>query len=138
FALKANGTGPFIVVQHEPGVRTLFRPNPKWWGKAEHNLSEVVFQTIQADATRVAALLSSDVDLIDPVPVQDIDRLQRSGRTNVLTAPELRTIFLNMDSMRSELLYSNVKGRNPFKDIRVRRAFYQAIDIAAIRAKVMR
>ena len=56
----------------------------------------------------------------------------------MLTGPELRTIFLNMDSMRDELLYSNVKGKNPFKDARVRKAFYQAIDMEAIQAKVMR
>ncbi len=56
----------------------------------------------------------------------------------MLTGPELRTIFLNMDSFRDELLYSNVKGKNPFKDPRVRKAFYQAIDIEAIKTKVMR
>jgi peptide/nickel transport system substrate-binding protein len=55
-----------------------------------------------------------------------------------MTGPELRTIFLNMDSFRDELLYSNVKGKNPFKDARVRKAFYQAIDIEAIKSRVMR
>ena len=138
FALKANGTGPFMVVSHEPGVATTFRPNPNWWGKAQHNLGEVVLQTVYSDATRVAALLSGEVDLIDPVPVQDIARVSENPSTTVLTAPELRTIFLNMDSMREELLHSNVKGKNPFKDARVRRAFYQAIDIETIKTKVMR
>ena len=138
FALKANGTGPFVVVRHEPGVKTVFRPNPRWWGKTEHNLDEVVFQTISSDSTRVAALLSGEVDLIDPVPVQDIDRIERSTGTTVLKAPELRTMFLNMDSMHEELTHSNVKGKNPFKDARVRRAFYQAIDIETIKTKVMR
>jgi peptide/nickel transport system substrate-binding protein len=138
FALKANGTGPFMVVSHEPGVKTTFRPNPQWWGKAEHNLGEVVLQTIHSDATRVAALLAGDTDLIDPVPVQDIARVKASANTTVLTTPELRTIFLNMDSMRDELRQSNIKGRNPFKDARVRRAFYQAIDVEAIKTKVMR
>jgi peptide/nickel transport system substrate-binding protein len=138
FALKANGTGPFTVVHHEPGVQTTFRPNPRWWGQAQHNLGEVVFLTIVSDSTRVAALVAGDVDLIDPVPVQDMARLNASANVGVLMAPELRTIFLNMDSMRDELPYSNIKGRNPFKDARVRRAFYQAIDIEAIKAKVMR
>jgi peptide/nickel transport system substrate-binding protein len=138
FALKANGTGPFMVTRHEPGVKTVFAPNPRWWGKVEHNLDEVVFQTIGSDSTRVAALLSGEIDLIDPVPVQDMARIQAGAGTTVLTAPELRTMFLNMDSMHEELAHSNVKGRNPFKDVRVRRAFYQAIDIEAIRTKVMR
>jgi peptide/nickel transport system substrate-binding protein len=138
FALKANGTGPFIIVSHEPGVKTVFKPNPNWWGKVEHNLDEVIFQTIKSDATRVAALLSGDIDMMDPVPVQDIERVKASPNVTALIGPELRTIFLNMDSFRDELLYANVKGKNPFKDARVRKAFYQAIDIEAIHTKIMR
>jgi len=138
FALTANGTGPFMVESHEPGVKTIFKPNPNWWGKPEHNLTRVVFQTIKSDATRVAALLSGEVDMIDPVPVQDIPRVQAAPGSTVLTGPELRTIFLNMDQARDELLYSDVKGKNPFKDARVRKAFYQAIDIDAIQKRIMR
>ena len=137
-ALKANGTGPFMIVSHEPGVRTVFRRNPLWWGPTKHNLNEVVLQTIPSDATRVAALLSGDLDLMDPVPVQDIDRIKQSPIADVLVKPELRTIILSMDSMRDELLYSDVKGKNPFKDPRVRKAFYQAIDIEMIKNKIMR
>ena len=138
FALKANGTGPFMVTSHAPGMKTVFRPNPNYWGQASHNIGEVVFQSIHADATRVAALLSGQMDLIDPLPVQDIARVGSSGNAEVLTRPEVRTIFLNMDSMRAELSHSNVKGRNPFKDARVRRAFYHAIDVEAIKTKVLR
>ena len=75
---------------------------------------------------------------MDPVPVQDIDRIKAEPIADALVEPELRTIFLNMDSFRDELLYSNVKGKNPFKDARVRKAFYQAIDIEAIKTKIMR
>jgi peptide/nickel transport system substrate-binding protein len=138
FALKANGTGPFTVVSHEPGVKTVFRPNPNWWGKPEHNLTEVTFQTVKSDATRVAALLSGDIDMMDPVPVQDVERIKSNPNLTVMTGPELRTIFLHMDSFRDELLYSNVKGKNPFKDPKVRKAVYQAIDMDAIHSKVMR
>jgi peptide/nickel transport system substrate-binding protein len=137
-ALKANGTGPFMVVSHEPGIKTVFRRNPNWWGQTHHNLNEVVLQAIPSDATRVAALLSGDLDLMDPVPVQDIDRIRQSPIADVLVKPELRTIILSMDSMRDELLYSDVKGKNPFKDARVRKAFYQAIDIEMIKSKIMR
>lgn len=138
FALKANGTGPFILVSHEPGVKTVLRPNPSWWSTPQHNLTEVVIQTVHADATRVAALLTGDVDMADPVPVQDLERVRASPRAAVLAGPELRTIFLALDSFRDELLYASVKGRNPFKDARVRKAVYQAIDVEAIKAKVMR
>ena len=62
----------------------------------------------------------------------------RAATAKVMTGPEMRTIFLGMDQMRDELLYSNVKGKNPFKDIRVREAFYKAIDIDLIKNRVMR
>ena len=127
-----------MVASHEPGVKTVFKPNPNWWGKKEHNLDEVIFQTIKSDATRVAALLSGEIDMMDPVPLQDIDRVNASPNARVLVGPEVRTIFLNMDQFRDELVYSSVKGKNPFKDVRVRKAFYQAIDIETIKTKVMR
>ncbi len=138
WALKANGTGPFTVERHEPGVKTTFKPFPKWWGKPAHNLTEVTFQTIKSDATRVAALLSGEIDMMEPVPVQDIDRLNAAPNVQVLIGPEVRTIFLNFDSFRDELLHASVKGKNPFKDARVRKAFYQAVDIETINKKVMR
>ena len=86
----------------------------------------------------MAALLSGEIDVMEPVPVQDIDRVNNAPTTRVLAGPELRTIFLGMDQKRDELLYSNVKGKNPFKDKRVRQAFYQAIDMDGIKRTVMR
>ena len=137
-ALHENGTGPFIIESHQPGVKTVFKVNPNWWRKPEHNIKEIVFTTISSDATRVAALLSGEVDIIEPVPVQDIGRVDSSPNAQVLKGPELRTIFHGMDESRDELLYSNVKGKNPFKDIRVREAFYKAIDVELIKTRVMR
>ena len=112
-------------------------PNEAWWGPKEHNLTEVVFTPIQSDATRVAALLSGEVDMVYPIPQQDVARVNATGKHSVLTGFELRTMFLNMDQKRDELLESNIKGKNPFKDKRVRQAIYQAIDMDAIRARIM-
>ena len=137
-SFKANGTGPFRVRERQPNVRTVFTRNGSYWGKIEGNVTEVVFTPIGNDATRVAALLSGEVDVMEPVPVQDIDRVNSSANTRAVTGPELRTIFLGMAQKRDELLYSNVKGKNPFKDKRVRQAFYQAIDIKGIKKTVMR
>ena len=78
-ALNANGTGPFKIESHQPGVKTVFKPNKDWWGKVEHNLDEIVFTPIASDATRVAALLSGEVDVIEPVPLQDIQRVNGSA-----------------------------------------------------------
>jgi peptide/nickel transport system substrate-binding protein len=136
--LNANGTGPFRIAAHQIGVRTVFERNPAWWGKVEHNLQQVIFTPITSAPTRVAALLSGEVDVIDPVPLQDIPRINSSPNARVMEGPELRTIFLQMDQRRDELTASSVKGKNPFKDVRVRMAFYQAIDMEAIRRQVMR
>ena len=137
-SLHENGTGPFTIESHQPGVKTVFKPFAGWWGKPEHNLKEIDFTPIASDSTRVAALLSGEVDVIEPVPIQDIARVNSSPNATVMTGPELRTIFLGMDQTRDELLYSNVKGKNPFKDVRVREAFYKAIDVDLIKTRVMR
>jgi peptide/nickel transport system substrate-binding protein len=137
-SFKANGTGPFKVRERQPDVRTVFVRNPNYWGKIEGNAQEIIFTPIANPATRVAALVSGEVDVMEPVPVQDIARVNASPNARVITGPELRTIFLGMDQKRDELQYSSVKGKNPFKDKRVRQAFYQAIDIVGIQRTVMR
>jgi peptide/nickel transport system substrate-binding protein len=134
----ANGTGPFMLKSREPGVRTVLIPYASWWGKAEHNVTEAVFTPIGNAATRVAALISGEIDMMEPVPLQDIARIEANAALKVLHGMEARTIFLGMDQKRDELLLSNVKGKNPFKDKRVRQAFYQAIDIDAIKTRIMR
>jgi peptide/nickel transport system substrate-binding protein len=137
-SFKANGTGPYRVRERQPNVRTIFERNGTYWGKIEGNVQQVVFTPIANPSTRVAALVSGEVDVMEPVPLQDIGRINASPNSRVIVGPELRTIFLGMDQKRDELLYSNVKGKNPFKDKRVRQAFYQAIDIAGIQRTVMR
>jgi peptide/nickel transport system substrate-binding protein len=137
-SLHTNGTGAFTIESHQPGVKTVFKANPNWWRKPEHNIKEIIFTSIGSDATRVAALLSGEVDIIEPVPVQDISRVDSSPNAQVLKGSEIRTIFLGMDQTRDELLYSTVKGKNPFKDVRVREALFKAIDVELIKTRVMR
>ncbi len=137
-SFRANGTGPFRVRERQPGVRTAFVRNGNYWGKVDSNVDEVVFTPIGNDSTRIAALLSGEIDVMEPVPVQDVDRLKANTSFKVLQGPELRVIFLGMDQKRDELQFSNVKGKNPFKDKRVRQAVYQAIDIDGIQKTVMR
>lgn len=136
-AREANGTGPYVVRERVAGVRTVFERNPGYWGSIEGNAQRVVFTPLPDPAARVAALLAGQVDLAEPVPVQDIARINAAGKARVVTGPELRTIFLGMDQWRDELPASSVHGRNPFKDRRVRQAFYLAIDIGAITKDVL-
>jgi len=137
-SFRTNGTGPFKLKERQPGTRTVLVRNGAYWDKVESNVDEVVFTPIGNAATRVAALLSGEIDLMEPVPLQDIPRIQANTSLKVMQGPELRTIFLGMDQKRDELQFSSVKGKNPFKDVRVRRAFYQAIDIETIKSRVMR
>src|SRR5262245_5136766 len=134
---NANGTGEFKIKSRQVGVKTVLVPNEKWWGPQEHDLTEFVITPIQSDATRVAALLSGELDMIYPIPQQDAARVTSTGKHQVLTGFELRTIFVNMDQKRDEPLESNVKGKNPFKDKRVRQAIYQALDMEAIKSRIM-
>src|SRR4051812_10273948 len=135
---NAMGTGPFRLVSREPDRRTVLDRNPDWWDKPTHNIERAELNIIANDATRVAALLSGEVDFLYPVPPQDVERIRRSAGMQVIQGPELRTIYFGLDQMRPELLKSDVKGKNPFKDVRVRRAMLLAIDVTAIQRTVMR
>ena len=137
-SFKSNGTGPFRLRERQPSVRTTLVRNFSYWDKVDTNIDDIVFTPIGNDATRVAALLSGEIDVMEPVPLQDVERIKSAGTLTVLQGPELRTIFLGMDQKRDELQFSSVKGKNPFKDKRVRQAFFQAIDIEAIKARTMR
>jgi peptide/nickel transport system substrate-binding protein len=143
FAVRnAMGTGPFMLVSREPDVKTVIKKNPNWWGlkagKFEGNVDEVIYSPIKANGTRVAALLSGQVDFILDPPVQDLDKLKQEKKLVVFEGRENRVIFIGMDQARDELLYSDVKGKNPFKDKRVRMALYQSTDVEALKRTIMR
>lgn len=135
---NAMGTGPFLLQSREPDRRTVLVPNPTWWDTPRHNVTRAEFNVISNDATRVAALLSGELDFVYTVPPQDVERIRRSPGVSIMQGPELRTIYLGMDQMRPQLLKSDVQGRNPFQDVRVRRAMLLAIDVNAIQRTVMR
>jgi peptide/nickel transport system substrate-binding protein len=136
-AFNTNGTGPYVMTSRQPGVKTTFRRNPAWWGKHEGNVQEIVYTPIANDATRLAALVSGEIDVVlDPAP-RDVARLRNTAGVKIVDGPENRLIFIGMDQFRDELAYGSVKTKNPFKDLRVRQALYHAIDIETIRTKLM-
>jgi peptide/nickel transport system substrate-binding protein len=134
---NTNGTGPFKITLREVNTKTIFEKNKKWWGKVEHNLDSIELLPIANGATRVAALLSGEIDIVTDAPVQDLERIRSSGNHKVQSTPQMRTIFLGMDQAADKLRSGNT-GDNPFKKKEVRQALYQAIDIEAIKEKVMR
>jgi len=138
---NANGTGPMRLERYEPDVRTLLRRHDGWWGwsdKRHGNLQQVSWVTIKSDATRLAALASGEVDMVLDPPYQDIARLKTDPRVTLLQTADIGQQYLTFDQARDELQYSDVKGRNPFKDLRVRKAVYHAINVPLIIDKVLR
>jgi peptide/nickel transport system substrate-binding protein len=135
---NTNGTGPYIIRGWEPDKRIVFAANKAWWGKLDGNVTDIIYTPIKSDATRVSALLSGDVDLVTDLPTQDVERLRKEANLKILDGHEVRTIFIGMDQHADELKYSSVKGKNPFKDVRVRRALNHAVDRESIRKVTMR
>jgi peptide/nickel transport system substrate-binding protein len=128
--LAANGTGPFMLDAREPGVMTRLVPNPGWWDEPQHNLTEAVFYPIETPATALAALLSGEVDMLQTVPVRDVERLRTSDGIVTFEGLETRVIMLGFAHQAETLVASGAP--NPFRDVRVRRAVAQAVDVDTI------
>jgi peptide/nickel transport system substrate-binding protein len=133
-----NGTGPFRLVSRTVDAQTVLEAFPAWWEKPVHNLTKVTYTPLKSAATRTASLLSGTTDATVELPLQDVERVRANPALQVIQGPELRTIYLGFDHARDELPASDVKGKNPFKDHRVREAIYRAIDEEAIKRVVMR
>jgi peptide/nickel transport system substrate-binding protein len=138
--LQAMGTGPYSLVTREPDVKTVMKPFNDHWDKAniKNGFTEIVYRPIKENATRVAALLSGEVDYVQDLPAQDIQKLQTTDGITVSVGPENRSIFLGMNVGVPELRSSDVKGKNPFADIRVRQAVNTSLNREAIQRVVMR
>jgi peptide/nickel transport system substrate-binding protein len=134
---NANGTGPFKVESRRPDAKTVFIENTVWWDRKRHNVDRIEFSPIPSAPTRVAALLSGEINFTDVAPLQDLPRLEQASNIKVLQTTELRTVFFALN-MRDKLFESDIKDRNPFKDKRVRQALYQAINIEQMQKRVMR
>ncbi|EHR71798.1 ABC-type dipeptide transport system, periplasmic component [Burkholderiales bacterium JOSHI_001] len=132
------GTGPYKITAWVPDQRVTMSINKDWWDKHGNNVDEVIYTPIKSDPTRVAALIAGDVDLLTDLPPQDVARLRGDSKLKVVDGPEVRTIFFSLDQGSDELKYSSVKGKNPFKDKRVREALSLALDREAIKRNTMR
>ena len=130
----ANGTGPFRLESRVADSRTVLGRNPGWWDVPRHNIDQIVFTPINSDATRIAALVSGEVDFTNAIPLQATARVEAEPNVKLLLATELRTVFFALSF--AETLQNGAP--NPLRDKRVRQAMYQAIDIEQLRRAVMR
>ncbi len=136
--LMTNGTGPFKLISREPDVATVLEPHEAWWDDKRHNISKAVYRPLASDATRVAALLSDEVDMIEPVPLQNVHLLILEQGIEVIQGTESRVLFFGFDHQSARLKLGDAGDVNPLKMRKVRRAIYQAIDAEAIVQNVMR
>jgi len=130
FALKnESGTGPYKVTQWEQGAKYVFERFTDYWDKnCPSNVNKIILTPIKEDATRVAALLSGDVDFISPVPPQDFQRIRKDTKTKLVTFSGGRIITIQLSQKR----------RAEFKDRRVRQAIVHAINNVGIVKKIMK
>ena len=137
---NVNGTGPYKLVSREPDVRTVMELNEDYWGKDMFplDITEIIYTPIQNNATRVAALLSGEVNFLQDMPVQDLERVAAADGLVVKTAPQNRVIFFGMNMGADDIEADNVEGANPLADVRVREAMSMAINRDAIQQVVMR
>lgn len=135
----ANGTGPFRLDRRDPGVETRLAPNEGWWDEATHNITQAVFTPIGNPATGLAALLSGEIDMISPIPLQDVERVEAREGFKVLEGLETRVIMLGFGHDHETLGFGPQAGEpNPFLDPRVRLATGLAIDVGTIDRVIMR
>lgn len=134
---NANGTGPFMVESRRADAKTVFVVNRTWWDKPKHNIGRIEFTPITSAATRVAAMLSGEIDFTNVAPLQDLPRLGASTDIKVMETNELRTVYFAFN-LNDKMFESDVKDKNPLKDKRVREAMYRAIDIDVIQKRAMR
>lgn len=124
-----SGTGPFTVTSREQGVKVEFARNADYWDKeSKGNVSKIVMTPIKEDPTRVAALLSGDVDFIAPVPPNDHARIKASDKVDLITMGGTRIITFQLNQERVEA----------FKNPKVRLAINYAINQQGIVDKIMK
>lgn len=132
--LKPIGTGPYKVVEWIKEDHITMKANEEYW-KGKPDIQNVVFRPISNEATRTAALLSGDVQLITNVPVHDADQIKKNNKMQYISIPGLRLIYLTVDVTRDKT--PTIEGKNPFKDPKVKEAVQMAIDKEAIVKNIM-
>jgi peptide/nickel transport system substrate-binding protein len=134
----ANGTGPFMLESFEPRGGWVMVRNPDWWGTREypHNVDRVV-HVAKADPENVAALLDGELDLLQIPPYWALDQIRANPGLTLAYRTKMHTLFFGLDLGSTELRSSNIKGKNPFKDKRVRQAMAHAIDLEPILQNLM-
>ena len=138
----AIGTGPFRLQRFAAGDRAELLRNDAYYA-GPPAWARVTLRLIANPASRTAALLAGDVDMIDTIPVPDLPALRADPRVAVWEAQGLRVMFIAPDVTRAGPS-PDITGRdgqplqaNPLRDVRVRQALSLGIDRAALVERTM-
>jgi peptide/nickel transport system substrate-binding protein len=137
---RANGTGPFILERFAKDGSYVMVRNPDWWGykRYPHNIDRIIRLPVTSTEEGVELLLKGDIDFLYGEPYEALARIEGTEGLKLARGPQFNVHRLGFDQSSAELRSSNIKGRNPFRDRRVRQAVYQAIDIEALVQEVHR
>lgn len=96
-----NGTGAFRLADFKPGVRTLVVRNPDYWIPDRPKLDRIELIAIPDEVSRVNALLSGDVHLINAVNPRSVRRIEASPdcRAVVTPSPLYTNLIMRLDSL---------------------------------------
>jgi peptide/nickel transport system substrate-binding protein len=135
------GTGPYKFVSYTPGDRVIMTRNDDYWG-GKQPWEKVTYRFINNAASRTAALLAGDVDVIDKVSVSDLAKLKKEPGISVFPYPGLRVMLLQPSFNPAPNQYitdNNGKplDKNPLLDVRVRQALNMAINRKAIADRIL-
>ena len=135
-SLKPVGTGPYMLEKWTRGQSLILKANKDYF-RGKPAIDKVVMKPLTNDSTRVASILSGAVQIINRVPVRDVARIKKQSKLNFYMRPGLRLIYLQFDQMRDKSPFVKGVDKNPFRDARVRKAFYYGIDEGAIVKHIM-
>ena len=130
------GTGPYVFVEWVKEDHIAMKANEQYWGGSP-KIKKVTFRPISNAATRTAALLTGEVDIIEDVPVRDVDKLKNTEGLSVVDRPSERLIYLHVDSHRPQGPGIIGLDKNPLADLRVRKALSLAINRDSIVKMIM-
>jgi peptide/nickel transport system substrate-binding protein len=134
--MHANGTGPFRLVSRQIDAETVLDRNPDWWDKPRDRIDRVIYKPLVNDATRVAGLLSGQLDLISPTPLADVERIRKEPKLRLIEGQDLRVVFLDYNVAPDHI--PDGESKNPLADRKVRQALSMAIDVESITSRIMR
>ncbi|MCW0233750.1 MAG: ABC transporter substrate-binding protein [Ferrovibrio sp.] len=130
------GTGPYKFVEWTRGNRLVLAGNPAYWG-GKPTWSQVIYRPMSNDAARVAALLAGDVDMIENPPPADMKKLGENPNVKISQTVSNRLIYISLDQSEPTAGIPDTDGKNPLRDVRVRKALSLAINRDAITSRIM-